>query len=64
MKNEGADGCVEIKKHSLSIGREGFLWQGGAIFNKIDENLRNEENVDKFKIGVKKMDKSNVDIKP
>ena len=36
MKNEGADGCVEIKKHSLSIGREGFLWQGGAIFNKID----------------------------
>ena len=60
----GCKGCVEIKKHSISIGREGFLLQGGALYNKLDEKLRSEKEIDKFKSRVKKWVKTNIDAKP
>ena len=37
--------------YSLSISREGFIYRSASLFIMLDENLRNEENLEKFKAG-------------
>ena len=37
---------------------------GGALYNKLDEKLRSEKEIDKFKSRVKKWIKTNIDAKP
>ena len=41
MNLRGRQGSVSQVEHSLSISREGFLYRGSSLFNKLDENLRN-----------------------
>ena len=64
MKLRGKDGSVQMTGNPLSITKEGFLYQGGNILNKLDESLRTEINLEKFKRGLKKWVKNNIAIKP
>ena len=49
---------------ALNIAREGFIYRGAAIFNKLDENLRNETKLQKFKDGLKEWVKTNITVRP
>ena len=46
-------GVVQLPNYTLNIAREGFIYRGAAIFNKMEENLRTETKLQKFKDGVK-----------
>ena len=50
--------------HSFSIAREGFLFRGATLFNKLDESLRNETKLERFKRDLRKWVKKNICIKP
>ena len=64
MHLRGRLGSIGKQKHSLSIAKEGFIFRGVNIFNKLDENLKKETKVEKFKVGVKKWVRDNVPVKP
>ena len=37
----------------LDITREGFVYRGATIYNKLEESLRKESKLEKFKTGVR-----------
>ena len=55
---------VTIPGYKLNIAREGFIYRGATIFNKLDVNIRTEAKLSKFKLEVKKWVKKNIPIKP
>ena len=57
-------GTVQRPDCTLNIAREGFIYRGATLFNKLDVSLRNESNFEKFKVGVKECVKKNITIKP
>ena len=57
-------GKVQIPNYTLNIAREGFIYRGATVFNKLDEKLRTEPKLAKFKEGVKKWVRKNISIKP
>ena len=57
-------GTVQPPDYTLNIAREGFIYRGATIFNKLEESLRIEPKLEKFKAGVKKWVKKNIAIKP
>ena len=54
MSLRGGRGSVVHSDHSLSIAREGFLYRGATLINKLDASLRNETKLEMFKKGLKK----------
>ena len=58
------DYSVVIPKYKYNIGREGFIYRGAAIYNKLSNTLRKETKIEKFKSGVRGWVKSNISIKP
>ena len=57
-------GTVKLPGYTLNIAREGFIYRGASLFNKLDVSLRKEPKLEKFKVGVKEWVKQNVTIKP
>ena len=55
---------VSVPGYKLNIAREGFIYRGATIFNKLDVTIRTESKLSKFKLGVKKWVKKNIPIKP
>ena len=64
MNLRGRLGSLSQVENTLSIAREGFIFRGASIFNKIDENIRNETKLEKFKVKVKEWVKNNIEVKP
>ena len=60
----GRLGSIQQVKKSLSISKEGFVYRGVSLMNKLDDNLRNEPKLQKFKAGIRQWVKKNVAIKP
>ena len=60
---QGAN-TLNIPRYRLNIAREGFIFRGATIFNKLDENLRKEPMLQNFKNGVRKWVESHISIKP
>ena len=57
-------GVLIPPRYRLNIAREGFVFRGATIFNKLDVNLRKETKLSIFKEGVRKWVKQNISIKP
>ena len=57
-------GVLIPPRYRLNIAREGFVFRGATIFNKLDVNLRKETKLSIFKEGVRKWVKKNISIKP
>ena len=64
MRLRGNLGGVEQHGRTLAIAKEGFICRGASILNKLEENLRCEPKLEKFKSGVKIWIKANIPIKP
>ena len=69
QRNEGMNlrgrlGSIGHKNKTLSISKEGFLYRATCIMNKLDDNLRNETKLERFKAGVRMWVKKNIKIKP
>ena len=64
MKLRGRLGSIGHKNKTLSISKEGFLYRATCIMNKLDDNLRNETKLERFKAGVRMWVKKNIKIKP
>ena len=64
MHLRGREGGIHQPGYSLSISREGFIYRSASLFNMLDENLRNEEKLEKFKAGMRSLMKENILTKP
>ena len=64
MPLRGNLGKIQQANKKLSIVKEGFVCRGATLLNKLDDNLRNETKLDKFKNGMKSWAKKNIAIKP
>ena len=53
-----------IQNCKMSIYKEGFLHRGVALLNKLSEDLRNEEKLEKFKVKLRKWVLENVPVRP
>ena len=51
-------------KYKLGILREGFLYRAATILNMMEENVRNETNIENFKLGAKDWVREHIQIKP
>ena len=60
----GNRGNINQGGKSLSITKEGFLYRGKILFNNLEENIRNEQKLDKFKEMLKKWIKEKIPVKP
>ena len=47
-------GLLIPPRYKLNIAKEGFVFRGATIFNKLDVKLRNETKLSIFKEGVRK----------
>ena len=57
--------CTVLQpRYSLNIAREGFVYRGAALFNKLGESLRKESKLLKFKTDVREWVKTNISIRP
>jgi hypothetical protein len=57
-------GVLQQPNYTLNISREGFVYRGAAIFNKLEENLRNQTKLQKFKDGVKEWVNTKITVRP
>ena len=57
-------GSLVLKRKKIAITREGFICRGATLLNKLDEDLRNEENLVQFKSGLKRWVLENIPVKP
>ena len=64
MNLRGSKGKIIIRKRKLGITKEGFIYRASVLFNKIDEALRNETKIKKFKAGMRKWVLTNIATKP
>ena len=64
VKLRGRHGSIFQPGYSLYIAKEGFIYRAASIINKLDDNLRNEENLAKFKVGTQEWVKNNIAVKP
>ena len=58
------ESTLQVPKCNLNIAREGFIFRGATIYNKLDECLRSEPKLERFKTGLRDWIKSNITIKP
>ena len=69
MKNLGMNlrgnyGSIKQKNKKLAISREGFVYRGVTLLNKMSDELRTEEKLNKFKVGLRKWVIENIPAKP
>ena len=64
MVLRGRLGSLEQSNKTLSISKEGFLYRAACIMNKLDDSLRNETKLERFKTGVRIWVKKNIKTKP
>ena len=64
MNTRQGDYTVLQPKYKLNLAREGFIYRGAAIFNKLGEGLRKEPKLQKFKDDLKDWIKMNISIRP
>ena len=57
-------GNIIVKRKNLEISREGFIYRASVLLNNIGEELRNEEKIGRFKVGLRKWIVKNIPIKP
>ena len=57
-------GTVEVPRYKMNIAREGFIYRGAQLYNKLDGDLRAEPKLEKFKTGLRKWVKTNIAVKP
>ena len=64
MSLRGQSNGIIQRNYKLSISKEGFIYRGAALLNRLSEGLRNEEKLERFKIGLRKWVLENIPIKP
>ena len=64
MATRQSASTVTVPGYKLNLAREGFIFRGATLFNKLDVNIRTEPKLSKFKLEVKKWVKRNIPIKP
>ena len=64
MVLRGNLGSIRQTNKKRSITKEGFVYRSVALMNKLDDNLRNEGELETFKTGMKKWVKENISVKP
>ena len=57
-------GTVQVPRYKRNIAREGFVYRGAQLYNKLDGDLRAEPKLEKFKTGLRKWVKTNIAVKP
>ena len=57
-------GTVVTPGYRLNIAREGFIYRGAQVYNKLDARLRSEPKLESFKTGLRKWVKNNIAVKP
>ena len=57
-------GTLVTPSYSKNITREGFIYRGANVLNKLSKSLRTETKLEKFKSGLKDWVKANIAIKP
>ena len=60
----GGAGILTIPHYKLSLSREGFIYRGAILFNKLDRNIREEKDTKQFKKNARDWVKNNISIKP
>ena len=64
MKLRGKSGSINIQNKKLTISKEGFTYRAAVLLNKLDEEVRNEESLDKFKVMLRRWVLGNIAVKP
>ena len=57
-------GKIKLQKRKLAITKEGFINRASILLNNINEDLRNEDNIEKFKSGMREWVLGNILTKP
>ena len=57
-------GKIRVQKRRLAITKEGFINRASILLNNINEDLRNEDNIEKFKSGMREWVLGNILTKP
>ena len=57
-------GTIEPPRNKRNIAREGFIYRGAQLYNKLDGVLRAEPKLENFKTGLRKWVKTNIAVKP
>ena len=64
MDTRHGESSVIQPSYGINLAKEGFIYRGAAIYNKLDVNLRKETKLEKFKAGAKEWVKANIPVKP
>ena len=64
MRLRGGVSTLTTPHYKLSLSREGFIYRGATLFNKLDENIRIEKNFKNFNKNSKEWVKYNISVKP
>ena len=62
--NTRSGNIIPVEKTSLSLSREGFVFRSSILYNRLPENMKNQENLTKFKCDLKSWILRNIRIKP
>ena len=57
-------GKLVVQRRKLGITREGFICRAITLLNSLGEDLRNEDKLERFKVGLKRWVKTNIPTKP
>ena len=60
----GGVGLLNLPNYKLSILREGFIYRGVYLYNSLEEHVRNELEISRFKEKCKGWVMQNVSVKP
>ena len=55
---------ISIPSYKLDVGRAGFIYRGGKLFNSLPRTLREENNPFSFKCQVRKWVMNNISARP
>ena len=57
-------GAVLQPAYRSNLAREGFIYRGAKIYNRLNTTFRNQPKLEKFKSGAREWVKKNISIKP
>ena len=57
-------GKLVVPRRKLGITREGFIFRAITLLNSLDEDLRNEDKLERFKVGLRKWVKMHIPTRP
>ena len=58
------ENLLNLPNYKLSQAKEGFVYRGALLFNRLSQEIRNETNINRFKRNVKTWVKENISVKP